>query len=488
MRATILLCAVLIARLASTALAFRDSGQVVNYAGFKYVTAIATSAQRTYVATSQGIIVFYKTENRWGTPLTGMDGIDDGTIKKIWVDQFDERLFAETDVGKYEYELTWGRWTTAFDIPELVTNDRHIPIPAVLFPPFGFDYDGNGGLIDPQGRKCAISDVVDDGAGTIWIGTWGLGLFRAGSASKVVEPLTFGLLQDAVYAMYEDDSVLYVAGPAYNSRRTGITALDFRTNSFRYVESGPEFDLPPEDIQCLDIAGDRLVVGTQRGLFDLDKRSGRVSGRIDHSLKIKTENFMAVRLVGDTIFAGTDDGLIVIAGSSRSAYSVVTVALLDHVIYDLEVVRDQVWIGSDIGAYRLSLATGKLQKYQDPDRLLFNRVFDITTTDHSLWLSSDGGAVQIDLDSGSTAAYRVSSRLIGDRAIAANDRIAALASDLGVTIIFMDGEHWSSRELSTFDGLLSPYVFALILDGDFLWVGTDMGLTRINWSNPRLRP
>jgi ligand-binding sensor domain-containing protein len=162
--------------------------------------------------------------------------------------------------------------------------------------------------------------------------------------------------------------------------------------------------------------------------------------------------------------------------------------LLDHVIYDLEVVRDQVWIGTDIGAYRLSLATGKLQKYQDPDRLLFNRVFDITSADRYLWLSSDGGAVQIDLDSGSTRPYRISSRLIGDRAIAANDRIAAIASDLGVTIIFMDDEHWNSRELSTFDGLLSPYVFGLILDGDFLWVGTDMGLTRINWSNPRLRP
>ena len=88
MRATIFLCAVLIVGLASTALAFRDSGQVVNYAGFKYVTAIATSAQRTYVTTSQGIIVFYKTENRWGTPLTGMDGIDDDMVIQVVQDGY----------------------------------------------------------------------------------------------------------------------------------------------------------------------------------------------------------------------------------------------------------------------------------------------------------------------------------------------------------------------------------------------------------------
>ena len=473
--------------LTSTSLAFRDSGQVVNYAGFKYVTSIATSVQRTYVATTQGIIIFNKTENRWETPLTGVDGIDAGTIRKIWVDQFDERLFAETDAGKYEFDLTFGRWISTLEIPTFASDDRHIPPPPVLFPPFAFDYDGNGGLVDPQARKYSISVVVDDGAGTLWIGTWGLGLLRAGSSSKVVQSLPFGLLQDAVYALHEDDSTLYIAGPAYTSRRTGITALDLRTNGFTYFESGPEFDLPAEDIQCMDVAGDRLVIGTRQGLFDLDKKSGRVNVRIDRNLKIKTEDFTADRLVGDSLFAGTTDGLMQLVGKAEALTSATSAALSGHTIYDLEVVRDQFWIGSDVGAYRLSLTTGKLQKFQDPDRLLFNRVLDITSTDHSIWLSSDDGAVRVDLDSGTTTPYRLSSHRIGARAIAANDQMAALASDQGLAIIFLDGDRWNTRELSTFDGLLSAYVFALLLDGESLWVGTDKGLTRIKWSSPRLR-
>lgn len=482
----VLVAAVLLG-VASVARAFRDSGQVVNYTGFSYVTSIATSAQRAYVATTQGIIIFNKNENRWETPLAGLDGIDAGAIKQIWVDQFDERLFAETDAGKYEFELTFGRWTTAFDIPTLVSNDRRIPPPAVLFPPFGFDYDGDGGLIDPQARKFLISEIIDDGAGNLWIGTLGLGLMRAGSSSKVVEPLSFGLLQDPTTTMCEDDSVLYLTGPAYASRRTGITLFDLRQNRFQYIESGPEFDLPAEDIRNLTVAGDRMIVATRQGLYEIDKRSLRVTGRLDRNLKIKTEDFTAVRVVGDTVFAGTTDGLLVFSIKTKSPQSLLFAALIDHIIYDLEIVRDQLWIASDDGAYRMSLATGKLQKYQDPDRLLFNRVFDIAVADNFLWLSSDGGAVQIDLDSGTTMAYRISSRAISSRAVAANGQLAAIASDHGVTVIFLDGEHWYTRELSTLDGLLSPYVYALLPDGDYLWVGTDKGLTRINWSNPHLR-
>jgi len=482
------LCSVLsVFALSSSALAFRDSGQVVNYTGFNYVTSIATSAKRAYVATTQGIIIFNKNEDRWETPLAGLDGIDAGTIKQIWVDQFDEQLFAETDAGKYEFDLTFGRWTTAFDIPPLVTNDRKIPPPAVLFPPFGFNYDGNGGLIDPQARTFAISEVIDDGAGTLWIGTLGLGLMRAGSSSKDVEPLPFGLLQDAVTAMCEYDSVLYLAGPAFASRRTGITIFDLRQNQFQYIESGAEFDLPAEDIQALTVAGGLLIAATRAGLYELDRKSLRVNGRLDRNLKIKTEDFTAVRIVGDTIFAGTNDGLVVFSVKTKAPQTILYAALVDHFIYDLEVVRDQLWIASDDGAYRLSLTTGKFQKYQDPDRLLFNRVFDIAQAGNYLWLTSDGGAVEISLDSGTTMAYRLSSRATGTRAVAANDRLAAIASDHGLTVIYLDAEHWYSSDLSMPDGLLSPYVYALIPDGDYLWVGTDKGLTRINWTNPRLR-
>ena len=40
------------------------------------------------------------------------------------------------------------------------------------------------------------------------------------------------------------------------------------------------------------------------------------------------------------------------------------------------------------------------------------------------------------------------------------------------------------KELNIQDGLPSDYINALLMDGDFLWIGSDNGLTRLQWSHP----
>ena len=72
----------------------------------------------------------------------------------------------------------------------------------------------------------------------------------------------------------------------------------------------------------------------------------------------------------------------------------------------------------------------------------------------------------------------------GYRALAVNDRIAAISSDNGMTFIFHDLDKPYQKEFTRFDGLPSPYVYSLRMDGDYLWVGTDEGLTRFLWNNP----
>jgi ligand-binding sensor domain-containing protein len=39
--------------------------------------------------------------------------------------------------------------------------------------------------------------------------------------------------------------------------------------------------------------------------------------------------------------------------------------------------------------------------------------------------------------------------------------------------------------LTTDDGLASNYVLSLRFDGDYLWIGTEKGLTRFFWNDPR---
>ncbi len=471
--------------LASGSGAFRPDNQAMTLAGFQYINYIATSQAKVYFATTNGITIYNKLTNQWEEPLTGADGLAGTDIKRIWVDRFDEHLYAEQSSGLYEYNFTFERWLSAMELPPIDSDDKHLPAPTVMFPPFGFNYLGNGTMVDADSRSFTFSDLVDDGAGNLWIGTWGYGAAKAGTGSKNIELLPYGLLQSAAYTLLDEDSVLWVSGPMLNSRRTGITGIDREENRFTFLETGIHPDFPAVNINCLAGNQSYLIVGTETGMLLINRATQLVDRRIDRRRGFPDDNITSLQTIGqDTVFIGTTGGLLLYEISRDSIGFVAHRQFFNNIIYDLTTSEGYLWIGSNVGAYRLSLETGKLQRYQDPDQVLFNRVFDIQKYDTYIWFASDNGLVRLDLEDGSTTPYRVSSRKLDSRVMDVNDRIAVISNESGITMIFLDDEELRTRDFSIEDGIASTYVYALHLDGDYLWIGTDKGLTRFLWNNP----
>ena len=376
--------------ISSSTNAFRPDNQALTLASFQYVNYIATSQAKVYFATTNGITVYNKITNQWEEPLTGAEGLAATDIKRIWVDRFDEHLYAELTSGLYEYNFTFERWLPAMSLPTIDSDDSHPPAPDVMFPPFGFNYLGNGTMVDADGRTFTITDIVDDGAGNLWIGTWGYGAAKAGSASKNIELLPFGLIQSAAYTMLDEDSLLWVSGPMLNSRRTGITGVNREQNTFRFIETGVHPDLPAVNINCLAGNLQYLAVGTETGLLLIDRTTQQVARRIDRRRGFADDNITSLQTVGeDTIFIGTTGGLLIYEISDDSVGFIAQRQFFNNIIYNLALSEGYLWVGSNVGAFRLSLETGKLQKYQDPDLVLFNRVFDVRTFDHYIWFTSD---------------------------------------------------------------------------------------------------
>jgi ligand-binding sensor domain-containing protein len=481
------ICALVLATvtLASAAFAFRPEGQVVNYADFRYVNYIATSVAKAYFATTNGIIVYNKLENRWEDPLTGYDGLVDNDVKRIWVDQFDQQLYAETITGRFNFDFTFHRWLQVNEIPDVGSEDKHVSPPTSMFPPFGYNYGSRGILIDPEARSFAMSDVVDDGHGNLWLGTWGNGAGRASVGANVIELLPYGLLQGPAYALQFDvDSSLVIAGPALSSPRTGISLFDQSNNGFSYIETGISPDLPTVDVSCLENDSTLFYIGTSHGIYLIERRNHEVTNRLDRRHGFSDENIVSLKREGDSLFAGTTSGLLLVSHRGDSVAYIGQRQFFNQTIFGLDVVADHLWVASSNGAYRVSLADGKLQQYKDPDAVLFSRVLNVAHFGKFLWLASDAGLVQINLETGSTSPYLIHTNRLDSRALAVNDRIAAVASDGGVTLIFYDRENPIIREFTVSDGLLSSYVYSLTLDGDYLWIGTDRGLTRFWWNNP----
>ncbi|MEW6051931.1 MAG: two-component regulator propeller domain-containing protein [Candidatus Zixiibacteriota bacterium] len=465
--------------------AFRPEGQALIYANFSFINYIATSQKHVYFATTGGIVVYNKIELRWETPLTGAGGIDSDNADRIWVDRFDQHLYAQTQGGLWEYDFVFKRWSSLPELPSIDSDDKHVAPPPTMFAPFGYNYVGTGNLVDPHGRTFRITDMVDDGAGNLWIGTWALGAATADAAGLVIALLPYGLLQNPAYALLDEDSLLWVAGPMLGSPRTGVTGFDRANNRFLWVESGAGVDFPAVDVNCL--AGDKanLYLGTVGGLLVMDRATLRVSSRVDKRRGLTDQNILSMATVGDSIFLGTSNGLLLLYHGLDSVVYIGQREFYNRIIYDLLPVDNALWIGSGVGAYRFFLDDNRLQKFQDPDQVLFNRVFDIDRAGRDLWLASDGGMVRIDLDSGGTEPFRTLSRKLDSRALAASDQMVAAASDFGVTVTFFNDGKPYQREFGVEDGLPSRYVYALLLDGDYLWIGTDRGLCHFWWNNPR---
>ena len=109
----------------------------------------------------------------------------------------------------------------------------------------------------------------------------------------------------------------------------------------------------------------------------------------------------------------------------------------------------------------------------------------LTHDDRYLYVGSDRGIAVIDLvGSQGITIYESPSYLRDDNVydIAVTDSILWAATPSGL-IRFVPDTH-EERIFTTADGLVALPVQTIVVDGDYLWLGTPGGASRFRWRNP----
>ena len=471
--------------LVNDVMAQRLPGQAVTYRNYDYVRAVTSSVRYAYYATTGGLIRYDKMQQRWDTLQIGADEAPLDLIDRIWVDKFDQSVFVSTESGLYEYDDFFKRWNLINELPTIDNDVRHIAAPDIMLPEFSANYVDKGELVDIYGRRFATTDIVLEAGGDMWIGTWGFGPAKGDISTRLMSLLPYGLLQNRVDVILSDDSLLWLGGEIFGDYRTGLSALQPTENRFVYLESGLTSEFPAVDVRCLEADSARLFVGTPAGLFTINKSTGVARGPLNARRGLLVDFVVSLLRTGDSLFVGTAEGLSVINLKTDSIVHVRPETFHQRVIYDLEKVDNTIWIASGAGAFRFTPDSDRLQQFQDSDLVLFSTVLNVEHYDGQVWLASDAGVVRLDLTTGKSESFREAGDWRDRRALAVNNRLVALADDIGLYIIVLGKKKTRTYRLTTDDGLASNYVLSLRFDGDYLWIGTEKGLTRFFWNDPR---
>ncbi len=519
-------------------------GDWVTYSVASYVTSVAVGPDFVYFGTTGGITRYNHWRDAWADPFTVSDGLADDFVTAVAFDRTTGFLWAATRSAVSYYHPTEQVWRNLFkeelgisprdDVQSIgiaanyiiletqankrVTLDKygggrvlpadngnpgaegsvqwfgaHQRIPQrfpIFFTRPGLIFDPAGFIEDNMLRRSRISAYVDDGQGRAWIGTWGFGAGRIDLRSDRLEILDFGLLSPDVRAVAFDGGELWIGGfrsPTAPTRH-GVTRWDIDRQRWRYYESPFISRLRSDQVNTIAVDDGWVWLGTDAGLAGYSKKN-------DDWITLDTFRGLARNRIFDVeaddqyVWVASGSGIDRITKSTLGSDSLHVVHILpsqlrDVGVYDLTLMRNLVWAGTDLGVFVYDNSKGVGGYENAPHGPGTQVVTAVHRYESEIWVGTSRG-VEV-YDTISRKWLGVPEKLFYAtapvNAIDADSRVVWVGTQKGALKYDRQRKYW--RLYTVYDGLADNRVQAVLLDGDYVWFGTPNGLTKFYWNNP----
>ena len=325
-----------------------------------------------------------------------------------------------------------------------------------------------------------VRTALEDQRGALWLGSNESGLYRLGPDGVNQYTTAQGLPSNAIQCLVQGrDAVIWACTDS------GLARLDVSRAEPR-IQAYPT-GLRNESVEnihaaCEDSSGN-LWVGAD-GPRVAVQSNGRFTPRPLKGIPASA-SVRALLCAGDTVWAGTSDGLIRIKGNDREAdrgndqrLFTVKDGLADDFVFSLaQGSGGTIWIGTRNGFSRLR--NGNFDSFRPQDGLSQSTALAMfEDREGTLWVGTKRGLNQF-VD-GRGVPYTVSEGLPSNEAgPVLEDRAGVVwAGTLDRGLARFDGQGF--RSLTTRDGLASNTILALAVDRDgSLWAGTQNGLNQL---------
>ncbi len=539
------LCLLLVLVNVGLAQSVYERGTFTSLPAGKHINHSYYGTWNTFFAVEDGVLVYDHQLDKWLEPITASNGLNQYPALLVWEDQGTKDIWIVTPdyvfvydpltdwmsrqslpldpkfSGKYELGITsdrvvirsiqtdesesysaiffkhsgtfetWGAdstldidWDT-IDIKRAIPpefEDIHETLGTQTVINGNFDADG---LLHLDGYPMQSASAVSalsgaNGIGEVFLSTYGMGVFHQDIRGAQFQSLPFGLLSPDVMCLEDGGEQIIVGG------RAGLTFLkDFDAN---YDEALTDPVLDYSFISAIDTKAKDILIAGRGGVFQKDK-TGSGWDRIISKKDLESSRIYSI--------AYGNDGYLMI-GTERNAYLYHESGLilqtlfpdgLDWPVFDIEYADGRFYLSTYFGLYvydeiesKLVLRLNSYGAVQKPQAApAIDPIYESEVSGRFVWASTHRGLVKMDVVKGDGTAYIAPQLPFKPRGLSMLEGRLWVGSHVGLYSFDSDQATW--RLYNRKDGLISNFVTDLVAKDNYIWLGTNIGLTRIKWRN-----
>ncbi|MDQ6887678.1 MAG: hypothetical protein M3068_10325 [Gemmatimonadota bacterium] len=343
---------------------------------------------------------------------------------------------------------------------------------------------------DEQMQSWPISAGAEppDNLSEVWLGTRGGGLFKVDPNFHQSQHYPYGLLETGAGALALAADGIWVAGLGRGYGRGGISFASADLQQWRWLEGPLTRPLAGARAYRMDVRADAAWIASDRGAVRMDTRNPNNVRSWSGTNGLPADLALSVVATPAGAWVGTGRGLVFIADDGRSRggapRGAVSQALAEGTaVRALLLTGDTLWIGSDAGLLLLRGTAADSQPRraaaaaQEP-RLL-RAIRGISRSDSEVVVATQEDLLRFNLRSGELLPRYDAVRLSAVGAIssiAVDPRTIWVAGPGGVLMIHRDTG--VSRFLSV-PADVPAEAYDIKLDDDFAWIATRLGVLRL---------